>query len=544
MSDAKTKILLVCANPRGTNPLRTAEEDRTLRESIQLSPNRDAFTVETLNAATIDDLRRALLRSQVDIVHFSGHGTQAGLVFEDSAGRLSVPESVALADLMQRRKVRVALLNACYSLSVGRLSAIGLEYTIASTGPISDPGAIEFARGFYDALGAGNDVVDAYAEGLSAARLKGLNIDAILLRNGETYVPIKSNSLVSSSRQTEQSDGLSLLGVAIDTSGSMQESIRNRAGETVTRFAAVKAALADVGSRVRDELARRGPETNDSFEVFLYAFGLRIGKGVADMGSLWKATQNINMPREIEIRKRRYETDARGKATKYAGLASLVKSYGLGGLVDAVAEAATHSVESNIVGEISTLVLNEASRIGDTTLSAKALAELFNAAPIDADEQMQEHILFGSTPLLTAAFELKRRFELMAGKNYAIRTLLVISDGEPTDGDPRAVLREIRDSGVNIVACFVTGEDVAAPRVLHGAPVPSWPEGARLMWDISSPIDEDGPTALFLLSCGWALEPNARLFAQANHSDVLKEFLTVTGSGFGTDAELILPQGQ
>lgn len=94
------------------------------------------------------------------------------------------------------------------------------------------------------------------------------------------------------------------------------------------------------------------------------------------------------------------------------------------------------------------------------------------------------------------------------------------------------------------MACFVTGEDVAAPRVLHGAPVPSWPEGARLMWDISSPIDEDGPTALFLLSCGWALEPNARLFAQANHSDVLKEFLTVTGSGFGTDAELILPQGQ
>lgn len=126
MKAEKTNVLLVCANPRGTDLLRTTEEDRTLRESLRLSPNRDQFDVETLNAATIDDLRRALLRKPFGIVHFSGHGTQGGLVFEDAQGKLMVPQSAALAELLQRRGVRVALLNACYALSVGRIAAIGM----------------------------------------------------------------------------------------------------------------------------------------------------------------------------------------------------------------------------------------------------------------------------------------------------------------------------------------------------------------------------------------------------------------------------------
>ena len=187
-SAPRLRILLACANPRGTEPLRTAEEDRTLRQSIAMSAERDRFEVETLNAATIDDLRRALLRGQFDIVHFSGHGTRQGLVFQDEAGQLVRPSSVALAELLARRRIRVAVLNACYSLSVGRIDAIGAEYTIAADGPLSDPAAIEFTRGFYDALGAGLDVPEAFAEGRGAAALKNLTYDAILLPRGEAHI--------------------------------------------------------------------------------------------------------------------------------------------------------------------------------------------------------------------------------------------------------------------------------------------------------------------------------------------------------------------
>ena len=329
MTPGKTNVLLVCANPRGSDPLRTAAEDRTLRESLRLSPNRDAFEVETLNASTIDDLRRALLRKPFEVVHFSGHGTQAGLVFEDVNGNLMVPQSVALADLLQRRGVKVALLNACYSLSVGKISALGLDYTIASSGPISDPGAIEFARGFYDALGAGTGVPDAYEEGLSTVRLKGMTIDAILLRKGEEYAPATDMAGGAAPPQARSSDGVairSLFGIAVDTSGSMQESINNRAGPATSRFTEVKSALADVAAQVQGELKARAKGQQDSFQVFLYGFGLRVGSGVADLASLWAAAQQIDLNREIQLRKSRYEAEARRQAAQYSGLASLARS--------------------------------------------------------------------------------------------------------------------------------------------------------------------------------------------------------------------------
>ncbi|GAA3456651.1 CHAT domain-containing protein [Dactylosporangium matsuzakiense] len=183
----KRRILLVCAGPRDdeARDRLTARDDRLLRAAIQRSAERDRIEVVTLNAATIDDLRQALMRGPFDIVHFSGHGTEEGLVFEDDDGQPFVPASSALAELFARRKVRVAVLNACYSLSVGGIAAIGTEFTIAAAGLLSDPGAVEFTRGFYDALGAGLEVPDAFAEGRGAAALKGHSFDAVLLRSAE-----------------------------------------------------------------------------------------------------------------------------------------------------------------------------------------------------------------------------------------------------------------------------------------------------------------------------------------------------------------------
>ncbi|MEV6342851.1 CHAT domain-containing protein [Actinoplanes sp. NPDC051851] len=185
----KLNILLACANPRGSKDLRLGEEDRTLRESIKLSAGRDRITIETLNAVTVDDLRRALMATRFDVVHFSGHGAPDGrLAFEDAVGNLFEPPTAALAQLFARRGIRVAVLNACYSLSVDSITGIGTEYTIASDGPLADPAAIEFTRGFYDALGHGLEVPDAFEEGRDAAALKGQTFTGILLRAGERHV--------------------------------------------------------------------------------------------------------------------------------------------------------------------------------------------------------------------------------------------------------------------------------------------------------------------------------------------------------------------
>jgi CHAT domain len=538
------KILLVCANPRGSDPLRTAEEDRTLRESIRLSPNRERFEIETINAATVDDFRRALLWKPFDVVHFSGHGTQTGLVFEDSNGRLMVPHSGALAELLARRGVKVALLNACYSLSVGKITAMGLEYTIASTGPISDPGAIEFARGFYDALGAGTDVPDAYAEGLSAAKLNGFQIDAILLKHGEEYVPTVSDHRPIAVSRSASDVSRTLLGVAIDTSGSMKDSIRNRNAETISRFESVRLALSEVGLQVRDELLRRNVAALDTFQVFIYTFGLRFGNGVADLASLWKATKGINFDREVEVRKRRLEEEGRKKATSYSDLASLARNLGYGRVVESVTQAAMNSARDQIAGEIANMVFAKADRLGDSTLTAEELGAMFETTPIQSDERVLEHVIFGDTPMARAASIIRERFGRTDLSLYDQYTLLLVSDGVPTDGNPRDSFTAIRDSGVNIIACFVTNDDIADPRSLLGAPASSWSDGARLMWDVASPLNESSPAAHYLLAHGWSIEPKAKLFIQVNHSDVLKEFVRIAASYFSTETTTLLPRGE
>jgi hypothetical protein len=497
-----------------------------------------------LNAATIDDLRRALLWKPFNVVHFSGHGTQGGLIFEDAQGKLMVPHSAALADLLHRRGVHVALLNACYSLSVGEISAIGLDYTVASTGPISDPGAIEFARGFYDALGAGYEVPEAYAEGMFAARLKGVGIDAVLLRKGEKFVPSREPTTPAVVRSKTTRAAQSILGIAVDASGSMQGSMQNRAGNSSTRFGEVKAALADIGRQVQGELKDRASEAGDSFQVFLYAFGLRVGAGVADIPSLWLAAQRLDLEREIAVRRKKYEAEARQKASQYSGLASLARDFGYGGLVDSITNAATDSVRERIVGEVASAVIAEAGRLDDSTLTAEKLAALFDEIPINQDAQLLDHLLFGSTPMAAAAAQIRDRFLRLGTQAYDHRTLLVISDGEPTDGDPRPAFDEIRSSSIDIIACYVTDDDIADPRTLHGSPLPCWSTGARLMWDIASPVNESGPAARLLLSHGWSIEKGARLFVQVNHSEVLKEFARVVTSHFTHDSSSMLPRGQ
>lgn len=184
-AERRVAILLVCANPRGTDALRLGEEERALREALRLATHRDWFTVAVLNAATIDDLRRALLRDSYGIVQFSGHATHNGLRFEDATSDIVEPDSEALAELLQRRGVQTVVLNACDSLGVGLAATAKLEHTIAMDGPIWDASAIEFARGFYDALGEGLDVAGAFDEGVSCCKLKRLPVNAVLLRRGE-----------------------------------------------------------------------------------------------------------------------------------------------------------------------------------------------------------------------------------------------------------------------------------------------------------------------------------------------------------------------
>ena len=176
-STFRINVLIALANPRGTDPLRLGMEDRVIRQALKLSRHRDNISVTFCHAATVHDIRRALLDEKFHIVHISGHGTGSGLVLEDEAGETYVVPQQGLSDLFRAHSppVRCVILNACYSLSQGELISMGVPFTVGMEGAISDEAAIEFSRGFYDAIGAGREIDFAYEEGCRTVKLAAPN---------------------------------------------------------------------------------------------------------------------------------------------------------------------------------------------------------------------------------------------------------------------------------------------------------------------------------------------------------------------------------
>ena len=83
----KIKILFLAANPASTSQLRLDEEIRAITEKIRASEHRDSLELISAWAVRPDDLLQLLNMHKPHIVHFSGHGSQAGeLLLADSGG--------------------------------------------------------------------------------------------------------------------------------------------------------------------------------------------------------------------------------------------------------------------------------------------------------------------------------------------------------------------------------------------------------------------------------------------------------------------------
>lgn len=173
MSDKKgpvKTILILSANPIGTTRLRLDEEVRDIKEGLLRSKYRDQFEVEQRLALRIRDLRRALLDHEPHILHFTGHGELKGILVEDKQGLATLIPARALTGTFKlySQRIECVILSACYSDHQARAINKHIRYVVGMPGQIKDKAAIEFAVGFYDALGAGKPVEEAYDFGCNA----------------------------------------------------------------------------------------------------------------------------------------------------------------------------------------------------------------------------------------------------------------------------------------------------------------------------------------------------------------------------------------
>jgi hypothetical protein len=175
------RILFLAANPVDTPALRLDEEIRAIDVALREAEFRDRFEIRQEWATRIGDLQEALLRHDPDIVHFSGHGTEASEIVLTSATGAGEPvprEALGRLFAVLADHIRCVVLNACYSERQAKAIAEHIDCVVGMTQAVGDDAAIEFATGFYRALAYGRSVQTAFDLGANLIALHGLPDEA------------------------------------------------------------------------------------------------------------------------------------------------------------------------------------------------------------------------------------------------------------------------------------------------------------------------------------------------------------------------------
>jgi TPR repeat protein len=166
----KAKVLFFAADPLsappdGRNPRLLLDEDmRTIQERVRAATHRDALKFDWRFAARPKNLVQALNETRPQVVHFSGHGGDAGLVLVGPDGSPQPVSASALKQLFEvfRGRIRLVVLNACLSLPQAEAIAEVVGCAIGTRGEISDAAAKTFGATFYGAVAFGHSVQVAF----------------------------------------------------------------------------------------------------------------------------------------------------------------------------------------------------------------------------------------------------------------------------------------------------------------------------------------------------------------------------------------------
>jgi len=179
------RILFLSANPNKTKRLAVDKEYKHIRDSINSSRYSTQCKLDQMPQVSVDELDRVIIEFEPQIVHFSGHGTQEGiLIFRSSSGKREWSQVRDIADLFriliedmsvpEDKKIRCVVLSSCYSQRQAMAIAKYVDCVIGMSNAISDNAAIIFAESFYLGLASGKSIQTAFELGRSKVARLGL----------------------------------------------------------------------------------------------------------------------------------------------------------------------------------------------------------------------------------------------------------------------------------------------------------------------------------------------------------------------------------
>lgn len=157
-------VLFVASSPEDQDPLRIDREMREIQQKVRMADHHESLHFDYAVAAQPSDLLQRLNEAKPDVVHFSGHSGQVGLVMEDADGRTRIVSPKELATLLSvsSRRIRLAVFNSCESAEHAASAVQHIDAAIGMDQPINDDAAKTFAAQLYSAIAFGLPLQKAF----------------------------------------------------------------------------------------------------------------------------------------------------------------------------------------------------------------------------------------------------------------------------------------------------------------------------------------------------------------------------------------------
>ncbi len=174
----KLRVLILTASGHGD--LRVGREQKRIQDAVQFASGRNQVQLDVRPAATGDDLLNGLTQGVPHVVHFSGHGNEGVIVFEEDVdgGNAGVPLSgLLLGKALQAvdETPLLVVLNACETAHQAERLCDGIaSFAIGHSDSIGDTDAINYAARFYAAISDGQSIGAAHDIARTALEMMGL----------------------------------------------------------------------------------------------------------------------------------------------------------------------------------------------------------------------------------------------------------------------------------------------------------------------------------------------------------------------------------
>ena len=168
-------VLFLASSPDDLEPLRLDKETREIEKRVRASDFRDSIYFRPRMARQLTDLLDDFNEFRPAILHFSGHGNDAGLAFEDESGSIQALDNSMLGRLLEAAGggVRLIIFNSCDSSAQAKVAIDYVDLAIGMDSALDDEDAKVFAGQFYNSLGFGRSVGDAFRQAALQVELSG-----------------------------------------------------------------------------------------------------------------------------------------------------------------------------------------------------------------------------------------------------------------------------------------------------------------------------------------------------------------------------------